>query len=435
MILTEQDRATQIEKKRHHSWKHYFRVGFTTFLTVAACISFFFLIERWSEVSKVLDTISTSGQPIIIGLVLTYLLMPVKNFIEKPVFEWFISKKIEEVKAKRWARGIGITGALIFLFVIIAILIAMMVPALVTSIVGLVESMPGYVDSFLTWMEDTGIGNSTFVTFVGSAITSVTGELENWAKTELLPIAQQYIAQITSGVLSIVKAVLNFLIGIIVVVYVMTIQDTLLGQCKKVIYALFPAKKGNVIIKTIRKSNEIFGGFVIGKIIDSAIIGVIAYIGCIILQMPSAFLVAFIIGVTNVIPFFGPFIGAVPSVLLVLIQSPIHGLYLTIFVLLLQQVDGNIIGPKILGDKTGLASFWVLTSILIAGGLFGFFGMVLGVPVFAVLYYIWQEFVKNRMKKKNLSANTEDYIKLKYIDEETNELVYNSSSSSQATSK
>ena len=435
MILTEQDRATQIEKKRHHSWKHYFRVGFTTFLTVAACISFFFLIERWSEVSKVLDTISTSGQPIIIGLVLTYLLMPVKNFIEKPVFEWFISKKIEEVKAKRWARGIGITGALIFLFVIIAILIAMMVPALVTSIVGLVESMPGYVDSFLTWMEDTGIGNSTFVTFVGSAITSVTGELENWAKTELLPIAQQYIAQITSGVLSIVKAVLNFLIGIIVVVYVMTIQDTLLGQCKKVIYALFPAKKGNVIIKTIRKSNEIFGGFVIGKIIDSAIIGVIAYIGCIILQMPSAFLVAFILGVTNVIPFFGPFIGAVPSVLLVLIQSPIHGLYLTIFVLLLQQVDGNIIGPKILGDKTGLASFWVLTSILIAGGLFGFFGMVLGVPVFAVLYYIWQEFVKYRMKKKNLSANTEDYIKLKYIDEETNELVYNSSSSSQATSK
>ena len=435
MILTEQDRATQMEKKRHHSWKHYFRVGFTTFLTVAACISFFFLLERWSEVSKFMHTISTSAQPITIGLVLTYLLMPVKNFIEKPVFEWFILKKVEEVKAKKWARAIGITGALIFLFVIIAILTAMMVPALVTSIVGLVDSMPGYVDSFLGWMEDTGIGNSTFVTFVGSTITSVTGELENWAKTELLPIAQEYIAQITSGVFSVVKAILNFLIGIIVVVYVMTIQDTLLGQCKKVIYALFSAKKGNVIIKTIRKSNDIFGGFVIGKIIDSAIIGVIAYIGCVILHMPSAFLVAFIIGVTNVIPFFGPFIGAIPSVLLVLIQSPIHGLYLTIFILILQQVDGNIIGPKILGDKTGLASFWVLTSILIAGGLFGFFGMVLGVPVFAVLYYIWQEFVKYRMKKKNLSANTKDYIKLKYIDEETNEIIYHNISSNEVKSK
>ena len=435
MILTEQDRVTQMEKKRHHSWKHYFRVGFTTFLTVAACISFFFLLERWTEVSKFMNTISTSAQPITIGLMLTYLLMPVKNFIEKPVFEWFVSKKVEESKAKKWARAISITGALIFLFVIIAILIAMMVPALVTSIVGLVESMPGYVDSFLRWMEDTEIGNSTFITFVGSAITSVTGELENWAKTELLPIAQEYIAQITSGVFSVVKAILNFLIGIIVVVYVMTIQDTLLGQCKKVIYALFPAKKGNVIIKTIRKSNDIFGGFVIGKIIDSAIIGVIAYVGCVILQMPSAFLVAFIIGVTNIIPFFGPFIGAIPSVLLVLIQSPIHGLYLTIFILVLQQVDGNIIGPKILGDKTGLASFWVLTSILIAGGLFGFFGMVLGVPVFAVLYYIWQEFVKYRMKKKNLSADTKDYIKLKYIDEETNEIIYHNVSSNEVKSK
>lgn len=435
MILTEQDRAMQIEKKRHHSWKHYFRLGFTAFLTVTACISFFFLLYRWSNVASILDTITTSAQPITIGLVLTYLLMPVKNFIEKPVYEWFISKKIEEKNAKKWSRGVGITGALIFLFVIIAILIAMMVPALVTSVVGLIESMPGYVESFIEWIEDIGVGNSALVAFIENTITSITDELDKWAKTELLPIAQQYIAQITSGVFSIVKAVLNFLIGIIVVVYVMTIQDTLLGQCKKVIYALFPAKKGNVIIKTIRKSNDIFGGFVIGKIIDSAIIGCIAYVGCIVLNIPSAFLVAFIIGVTNVIPFFGPFIGAVPSVLLVLIQSPIHGLYLVIFILFLQQVDGNIIGPKILGNKTGLASFWVLSSILIAGGLFGFFGMVLGVPVFAVFYYIWQEFVKYRMKKKNLSANTKDYIKLKYIDEETNELVYHNNSGSEVSSK
>jgi len=435
MILTDQDRTAQIEKKRHHSWKHYFRLGFTIFLTVAACISFFFMLYRWSEVSRVLDIIFTSAQPITIGLVLTYLLMPVKNFIEKPVFEWLISKKIEESKSKQWARAVGITGALIFLFIIIAILIAMMVPALVTSIVGLFESMPGYVDSFVAWIESIGVGNSTVVAFIGTTITSISDELQNWAKTELLPIAQQYIAQITSGVFSIVKAILNFLIGIIVVVYVMTIQDTLLGQCKKVIYALFPAKKGNIIIKTIRKSNAIFGGFVIGKIIDSAIIGVIAYVGCILLKMPSAFLVAFIIGVTNVIPFFGPFIGAVPSVLLVLIQSPIHGLYLSIFILFLQQVDGNIIGPKILGNKTGLASFWVLSSILIAGGLFGFFGMVLGVPVFAVLYYIWQEFVKYRMKKKHLSVNTKDYIQLKYIDEETNELVYHKLPNSEVVSK
>ena len=410
-------------------------MGFTAFLTVAACISFFFILYRWSAITDILDTIAISAQPITIGLVLTYLLMPVKNYIEKPVLKWLISKKVSEESAKKWARAIGITGALIFLFVVIAVLIAMMVPALITSIVGLAESMPGYIDSFVTWIEESGIGNSTVAAFVGNTITSITDELQNWAKTELLPLAQQYIAQITSGVLSVVKAVLNFLIGIIVVVYVMTIQETLLGQCKKMIYAFFPAKKGNVIIKTIRKSNDIFGGFVIGKIIDSAIIGVIAYFGCFLLKIPSAFLVAFIIGVTNVIPFFGPFIGAVPSVLLVLIQSPIHGLYLAIFILVLQQVDGNIIGPKILGDKTGLASFWVLSSILIAGGLFGFFGMVLGVPVFAVLYYIWQQIVIYRMKKKNLSAETEDYVYLKYIDEETNELMYTKPQKKEVSSK
>ena len=287
MILTEQEKITQFEKKRHHSWRHYFRIGFTAFLTVTACISFYFMLYRWGEISQVIDTIFTSAQPITIGLVLTYLLMPVKNFVEKPVLEWLITKKVEEEKAKKLARGIGITGALIFLFVVIAILIAMMVPALVTSVVGLVESMPGYIDSFVKWIEDTGM-DGTFATLVGTTITNVTSELQEWVKAELLPLAQQYIGQITSGVLSVVKSLLNFLIGIIIVVYVMSIQETLLGQGKKIIYALFPAKKGNVIIKTIRKSNDIFGGFVIGKIIDSAIIGVIAYVGCMILKMPSA---------------------------------------------------------------------------------------------------------------------------------------------------
>lgn len=420
----QEDKNMQKQKETQDSWKHYFKIGFTVFVTVAACISFYFILYRWSAISNVIDTIFISAQPIIIGLVLTYLLMPVKNYVEAFVFKLLLSKKIQEQKAKSWAKVIGIIASIIFLFIVIAVLIAMMVPALVTSVAGLVESMPGYVDSFVAWIEETGIGDTSFALFVGDTITSVTGELQNWAKTELIPLAQQYIGHITSGVFSVFKAVLNFLIGIIVVVYVMSIQDTLLGQCKKIIYALFPAKKGNIIIETVRKSNDIFGGFIIGKIIDSAIIGVIAYIGCVILKIPSAFLVSFIIGVTNIIPFFGPFIGAVPSVILVLIQSPIHGLYLLIFIFILQQVDGNIIGPSILGDKTGLASFWVLFSILIAGGLFGFFGMILGVPVFAVIYYIWQQFITYRMRKKKLPEKTEEYINVKYVDEETNKLVY-----------
>ena len=425
--MSEQQKNSQVEKKKtYHSWKHYFRIGFTAFLTVAACITFFFVLFRWNSIASIMGKIVKSAEPIIIGLALAYLLMPVKDFIEKPVYKFFISKKINKEKAKNLSKTLGIAGAIIFLFVIIGILIMSLGPALFTSIVGLIDAMPSYIESFVKWMSDSGLADTEVAVFIGNSINSLTAELENWAKTEILPLVQQYITQITSGVLSIVKAILNFLIGIIAMTYVMSIQESLVGQSKKIIYAIFPAKKGNVIIDTVRKSNKIFGGFVIGKIIDSAIIGVIAYVGCLLMKIPSALLVAFIIGVTNVIPFFGPFIGAVPSILLVLIQSPIHALYLAIFILILQQVDGNIIGPKILGESTGLSAFWVLTSILVAGGLFGFFGMLLGVPVFAVIYYIIQQIIKYRMEQRALSPNTEEYVELLKIDENTKEMKYNS---------
>lgn len=423
--MAEQEKTTQVEKKKpYHSWRHYFRMGFTGFLTVAACITFFFVLFRWGTISAAIGKIVKSAEPIIIGLALAYLLMPVKQFIEKPMYQFLVSKKLKEEKAKNLSKTTGIIGAIVFLLVIIGILIMSLGPALLTSILGLVDAMPSYIESFVKWISDSGLADTEAAVFIGNAISSFTVELENWAKTEILPLVQQYITQITSGVLSVVKAILNFLIGIVAMIYVMSIHESLVGQCKKIIYAIFPAKKGNIIIDTVRKSNKIFGGFVIGKIIDSAIIGVIAYIGCLIMKTPSALLVAFIVGVTNVIPFFGPFIGAIPSIALVLIQSPIHALYLAIFILILQQVDGNIIGPKILGESTGLSAFWVLTSILIAGGLFGFFGMLLGVPVFAVIYYILQQILSYRMKTKNLSTATDAYIELIEIDEKTKEMKY-----------
>lgn len=423
--MPEQEKTTQVEKKKaYHSWRHYFRLGLTAFLTVAACIMFFFLLYRWDSISAVIGKILKSAESIIIGLALAYLLMPVKEFIEKPIYKFLISKNVKEEKAKNLAKTVGIAGAIIFLFVVIGILIMSLGPALFTSIVGLIDAMPTYVDSFVKWISDSGLADTEVAIFIGNLINSATAELKNWARDEILPLAQQYIAQITSGVLSLAKTLLNFLIGIIAMTYVMAIQEDLIGQSKKIIYAIFPAKKGNIIIDTIRKSNKIFGGFVIGKIIDSAIIGVIAYIGCLLMKMPSALLVAFIIGVTNVIPFFGPFIGAIPSIALVLIQSPIHALYLAIFILILQQVDGNIIGPKILGESTGLSAFWILTSISIAGGLFGFFGMLLGVPVFAVIYYIIQQIIIYRMKTKELSADTDEYVELIEIDEKTKEMKY-----------
>ena len=422
--MTEKDNQLEKSKTTKKEEKKYLKMGVTAFCTIAASILFFFALYRMDDISNVAKTIIKSAEPIIIGLALAYLLMPVKNFVEKPIYKLMLKTGIKEKTCKDFARGLGITGALIFFFVLIGLFVSILVPALGSSIVTLVNNMSMYVTSFIAWTEEIGIKDTTIFVAFGEYLTDFTAALEAWAKTDLLPLVQQYITQITTGVFAVFKTFLNFIIGIIVVVYVMSIEETLVGQGKKAIYAFFPAKKGNLIISTLRKSNEIFGGFIIGKIIDSAIIGVLCYIGCLILNIPSSLLVAVIVGVTNVIPFFGPFIGAIPSILIVLIQSPMHGIYLAIFILILQQVDGNIIGPKILGDTTGLSSFWVLFAILVAGGLFGFFGMLLGVPVFAVIYYIFQEIIKYRMEKRKLSTDTDDYVRLLYIDSQTKEMVY-----------
>lgn len=422
--MKEQEKNTKKEKNKKESWDHYIKIGITAFVTVALCITFFFFLYRFKEISSFMGKIVKSAEPIIIGLVLAYLLMPTKKAIEKVVYRLLKNKNLKKEKVKEIAKVVGIAGSIVFLFIIIGVLIAILVPALLTSIFGLIDAMPHYVDSFVKWIEESGLADSSVALLIGDAIKNLTSQLQSWAKYEFLPLVQEYIGQITSGVMEVVKTLMNFVIGIIVVVYVMSIQEKLIGQCKKIIYAIFPVKKGNIIIDIVRKSNEIFGGFITGKIIDSAIIGVITYIGCIIMKIPNSLLVAFIVGITNVIPFFGPFIGAIPSILLVLIQSPIHALYLVIFILILQQIDGNIIGPKILGNSTGLSSFWVLASILIAGGLFGFFGMLFGVPVFAVIYYIVQQIVKYCMEKKNLSTDTKEYIRLISIDEDSNEMKY-----------
>lgn len=173
-----------------------------------------------------------------------------------------------------------------------------------------------------------------------------------------------------------------------------------------------------MVLHLTTKSNEIFGGFIIGKLIDSAIIGVLCFVGLSLLKMPYVMLVSVIVGVTNVIPFFGPYIGAVPSTILIMLANPLQGVYFIIFILLLQQFDGNILGPKILGNSTGLSAFWVIVAILLGGGLFGFVGMVMGVPTFAVLYYIVQMLVNNHLERKQLPTGSEYYDTMSYVDDE-----------------
>lgn len=207
----------------------------------------------------------------------------------------------------------------------------------------------------------------------------------------------------------------NFFIGLIIALYLLVSKELFAGQGKKMIYALFEEETGNLLIKNIRFVHSTFGGFISGKLVDSLIIGMLCFIGMTLLNLPYPLLVSLIVGVTNIIPFFGPFIGAVPSIILILMVNPLQALYFGIFVFILQQFDGNILGPKILGDKTGLSSFWVIFSITIFGGYWGFIGMAIGVPVFAVIYAAWKAFISRSLQKKGLSTDTVEYLDLAEI--------------------
>ena len=404
--------------------RNYLKIGLTVFITFVCCILFFFMILRFDGFADAWNNMIRAAQPIIIGLVLAYLLNPVMRFCEEHIQKFLGKRMKNERKRKKWSRGLAVTGAILFLLIVLGLLLSAIVPAVISSISTLITTLPDQVQSFIATLQKGEFGDSEITAWLGTVLTGLTDKLETWVTDTLLPEIQTYIAQVTSGVISVVKGILNFLIGIIVAIYVMTIQETLQGQAKKIIYAIFKPKYGNVIIHTVRKSSEIFGGFISGKLLDSAIIGVVCYIGCLILHIPSALLVSIIIGVTNIIPFFGPIIGAVPCLLLVVIQSPWHALYLFIFIIVLQQVDGNIIGPKILGNTTGLSTFWVMFAILVFGGMWGFFGMLLGVPVFAVIYYIIGKLVRYGLRRRNLPESTSDYIKARGVYEDTNTLRY-----------
>ena len=413
--------AKQNSHPGREEWPHLIRIGVMVFVTFAVSILFFFALYRFEGFAGIWSKLLAAAMPIIMGLVLAYLMNPVMLWLER-CFKKLFSKKIKsERKLKKVSRALAITGSVIILVAIISLLIAAIVPSVIASVSGLMKTLPNDVASFINMIKHGNFGDSKLAELASTGLQNATDYIENYATEKVIPEAQKYVAQITTGVISVVRGLLNFIIGIIVMVYVMSI---LAGQSKKIIYAVCKPKTGNIIIETLRKTNEIFGGFISGKIIDSLIIGVIAYFGCLILRIPSSVLVAVIIGVTNVIPVFGPFIGAIPSLLIVVIQSPWHALYLLIFIVVLQQVDGNIIGPKILGSSTGLSTFWVMFAILIGGGMFGFLGMLLGVPTFAVIYYIVRRVVNYALRKKKLPEDTRDYTKTTGVDTKNNKLKY-----------
>lgn len=399
---------------KNQKYKDYLCWGITAFAVIAACIAFAFLIIKGATVRGAIKELNSILAPITYGAVLAYLLTPIYNrFVKKtqPAYEKLLhNKKLSE----SCARGTGTLVSLILIIVIVVGLFSMILPQLISTINGVIENFPSNADTVYRWLQQLLADNPQVESTVLEGYEKGLLKIETWVTTDLVKI----MSSVLSGVMSGVVFIKNLLIGLIVMVYLLNIKELFAAQGKKLVYGCFPLRIANRVVEKIRFIHQVFGGFIIGKLLDSLIIGIICFVCLSVMKMPYVMLVSVIVGVTNIIPFFGPFIGAVPSAILILFDNPLKCLYFLIFILLLQQFDGNILGPKILGNSTGLSSFWVLFSILVFGGVMGFIGMIIGVPTFAVVYSLVSEWVNSSLKKKGLSQNTQDYHGLDHIDEE-----------------
>ena len=325
-----------------------FNRGMTYFLVIVACILVYFAMLRVTAISDTVLKILSILKPVLYGCGIAYLLNPIVRTVDAylvPVLEKHMKKK---EKAKMVSRCAGVILALVVLITIVTTLINMLIPELITSIRNLIFTLPAQINQLVKQMNHIQLDDSAMTTMLKNAMNEASTSLQNWMRTDLLNKVNEVMTHLTVGLYTLVMELFHAVIGVIVSVYILFGKETFINQSKKATYAIFPTERANLLIHIAVKTNEIFGGFIIGKIIDSIIIGILCFIGTSLLNMPYAMLVSVIVGMTNVIPFFGPYIGAIPSAVLIALADPMKGVYFLIFILLLQQFDGNILGPKIL---------------------------------------------------------------------------------------
>lgn len=336
---------------------------------------------------------------IVLGFVMAYLLYPLTRFTE----HFLLYHKVK----KRAARGLSTAFSTFVLLLLIFLFIYFVIPQLLENLPILVQDLPWMIRNTFNQLTNFLASHGQSADILMDISTRLTNAFNAWLQGN--PLSD--LMGLLGRVVDVAKGLLNFVIGIIAMVYVLMSRDQFVGQGKKLLFALCRKQSTcDTVLKHLRIINRIFSGFVSGKLLDSLIIGILCGIILSILNMPYTMLISVIVGITNIIPVFGPFFGAVPSAFLLLLTDPGKCVVFIIFIIILQQVDGNIIGPKILGDFTGLSAFWVLFSLLLFNHLMGFWGMLLGVPLFASFYYLLREFINSRLRKKNLPESTNEYI-------------------------
>lgn len=401
----------------NNSNRKYLRIGLTIFFTFMACALFYYFLFRSEDFFSAKDAIIHGMLPVIDGLFIAYFLNPIMKYFEEKCVKvlWKKSKKLEGNKnSKKYIRLISLTITMILFILIIFGLFMMIVPQLVDSIQSIILRFPTYMKSADSWFSSILADNPG----LQNMFNKYWPNFEGWFVNEIIPTIKSLISYVSSDFLGSVFEVLNlifdFIIGIIISVYLLYNKEIYAAHAKKVVYAFMSETKANNLINNTRFANKTFGEFLSGKLVDSLIIGIICFICISIMRIPYSLLISVIIGVTNVIPFFGPFLGAIPSVFFLLMIDPIKALVFAIFVFILQQFDGNILGPKILGDSTGLSSFWVIFAITVFGALFGVLGMFIGVPLFAILYSAFKTFINQKLDAKGMPHDTAFYLNSDY---------------------
>ena len=406
--------------RRHFRWdKKYLYWGITAFLVISASVLFYMLLHHLPEIQGMWSKIVTILAPFIWGLVLAYLLLPLTRALEK----LFSSPRMRKAHIKgKFARIAAIVVSEIVLLVILTAFVLLILPQLYSSIETIVVNSPEYYKKMTDWLELRLEDHPEVEQYVSQALETLSNQLMDIVNNRLLPSMGSVLSSLTTGVFAALKGVYNLIVGIIVSIYLLANREIAKAGFRKVLYSVFSIETAEKIRAGLVFTDKTFMGFLSGKLLDSAIIGLICYIVCAILKMPYTLLVSVIIGLTNIIPFFGPLIGAVPSAFIILLVDPLKCLIFVVFIVVLQQIDGNIIGPKILGSTVGINGFWVMFSIILGGGLFSFAGMILGVPVFVVIYTALSALVDKQLRRNDLPQDFDTYARLDYIDAATREV-------------
>lgn len=416
----------ETRRMKNRKFDKYIYIGVTAILVlITACLLVFAFVERealFAAGAKVLDIL----MPVIYGAVMAFLLAPVYNHS----IDWYEAgmKKITKNQKliNKFKGMVGTVSSVLFLVFVLFSLSSMILPELYTNIINIANSVPEYYHNVYQWLVHLFENNPELEAQVLYLYREGMAAVQSYISAELLPSIQnldnlqniiKFAGDVSYSVMGVFTILKNLVLGIFVMVYLLNLKDTLAAQCKKLAYSFLPLSWANGVIDEFRFIHKSFGEFFIGKVIDSLIIGVLCFVGMTLFKMPYTLLISVIIGVTNVIPFFGPFIGAIPSAVLVLIANPGQFIWFILWILVLQQFDGNILGPKILGNATGLSSFWVLFSILFFGGIYGFIGMIIGVPVTAVIFDLISKLQNYFLGKKSLPCDTDHYMELQKIDE------------------